>query len=349
MRNLLFAVAGLSFALSAHAAEIRFDFNATPPGALPTNFVPLLIGGGAPGDWKVVMADVSSTFAVFSNEAPALNRIGVLAQTGQDLADEHFPMLLYTGEKFRNFKFTTRFKIGGGVAEQMAGLVFRYQNSSNYYVVRASALGKNIRFYKVVDGRRSDPIGPDMEIAPGTWHTLAVQCDGTQIGVFFDGQPAMPVLGDSSFNEGLIGFRTKSDTVAYFTGAAVDYTPIVPGAQAIVNTVTAKQPRLLGLTVYTLQGTNATRAIASKDAAEIGRPGTDDELAALLTGKVFYGKSHGVDIVVMPLHDRNGEFIAAVRLRLKSFFGETQDNAVARARNIIKLMQEQVGEATDLE
>ena len=41
-------------------------------------------------------------------------------------------------------------------------------------------------------------------------------------------------------------------------------------------------------------------------------------------------------------------FIAAVRVKLKSFFGETQDNAVTRARLIVKQIQEQILSADDL-
>jgi len=177
---------------------------------------------------------VPSAFAPLTDKAPDVSRHGVLAQTSGDATDERFPMLLFTGEKFRNFKFTTRFKIVSGIAEQMAGVVFRYQNSSNYYVVRASALGKNVRFYKVVDGLRSDPIGPDLDVSGGVWHALAVQCEGTQISFWYDDKLVMPALGDNSLNEGLLGFRTKSDTVAYFSDATVDYTPVIPAAQAML-------------------------------------------------------------------------------------------------------------------
>jgi len=54
-------------------------------------------------------------------------------------------------------------------------------------------------------------------------------------------------------------------------------------------------------------------------------------------------------LVTLPLHDRNGEFIAAVRVRLRTFLGETQDNAITRARTILKLMQDQVAGDRDLE
>ena len=36
--------------------------------------------------------------------------------------------------------------------DQAAGLVFRYQDENNYYVMRANALENNVRFYKVVNG-----------------------------------------------------------------------------------------------------------------------------------------------------------------------------------------------------
>jgi hypothetical protein len=335
--------------LKVSGAEMSFNFSDSPEGATPTNFQSVLGGGGQPATWKIIMDDVTSAFVPLTDKAPDVSRHGVLAQTSSDLTDERFPMLLFTGEKFRNFKFTTRFKIVSGITEQMAGLVFRYQNSSNYYVVRASVLGKNVRFYKVVNGIRSDPIGPDVDVTAGVWHTLAVQCEGTQISFWYDGKLVMPALGDNSLTEGLLGFRTKSDAVAYFTDAAVDYTPIISGAQTMVNNIIAKQTRLLGLRVYTELTNGTTAVVASKDTVEIGKEGTEAEAAAIKEGTVSFGREKGVVLVTLPLHDRNGDFIAAVRVRMKSFFGETQDAALTRARMIVKLMQEQVGSAKDLE
>jgi hypothetical protein len=339
----------LTLTLSLRGAEIHFNFSDTPAGAMPTNFMAVLSGTGSPGEWKIVTADVPSQFAAFPGQAPVMTHHGVLAQTSVDPTDERFPMILYTGEKFRNFKFTTRFKILSGVAEQMAGVVFRYQNSSNYYVVRASALGRNVRFYKVVDGLRSDPIGPELEVTTNAWHSLAVQCEGTQISIWFDGKLAMPALGDNSLSEGLLGYRTKSDAVAYFDDASVEYTPIIPGAQLVVNKTIEKETKLLGLRIYTAQTNGTTRVIASKDMAEIGQAGTEAELKALTDGTVWFAREKGTVLVTLPLHDRNGEFIAAVRVKLKSFFGETQDNAITRARMIVKDMQEQITSEKDLE
>jgi hypothetical protein len=234
------------------------------------------------------------------------------------------------------------------VTEQMAGIVFRFQNASNFYVVRLSELGKNVRFYKVVDGVRSAPIGPACELALGTWHQLGVVCDGTKITFFLDGQPAMNTLEDNTFTEGKIGFWTKSDSVTYFANAAVDYTPIIPAAQIIISKVLEKEPRILGLQIYTLSSTNKPTILASKDPSERGKPGTEAELAAIRDGTVSFGRDHNTVLVTMPLRDRNGDYIAAVHLKLKSFFGETQNNAVLRANMIMNVMQQYCTSADDL-
>jgi hypothetical protein len=335
-------------ALSVSGAERRFDFGEMAGNGSLTNFHAVLLGGGLSPAWQIVPDEVPSAFAPLTDKVVNVARRSVLAQTSQDATDERFPMFVYDPEKFRDFKFTTQFKIVSGVVEQMAGLVFRFQNASNFYVIRVSALGKNVRFYKVVDGVRSDPIGPNLEIVPGTWHKLAVQCEGNQITTWLDDQPAMPTLGDNTFTDGKIGFWTKSDAVSYFASATVEYTPLIPASQALVNNLMEKEPRVLGLRIYALGTNNTTSVIASKEPAEVGRPGTDAELAAVRDGTVSFGREPGAVLVTLPFHDRNGEYIAAVRIKLKTFFGETQDNAVTRATFLLKMMENLCQSAEEL-
>ena len=332
----------------AAAAELRFNFGDYPEGALPTNFVATLAGGGPPGVWKILGLEEPSAAPPGGN-LPGIYRRNVLAQTSQDSTDDRFPMLLYTGERFRDFKFTTRFKIVSGATEQIAGVVFRYQNPTNYYVVRASALDRNLRFYKVVNGAILGLIGPDLAVPTNVWHTLTVQCEGNQIQVWFNDRLAIPVFSDNFFSEGRLGFRTMADTVAYFSEASVDYRPLIPAAQAAVNRVLANQPRLLNLRIYAPQTNGPPRVIAAKNPAEIGLDGTEAETKTIADGATFYGREKGASTVTLPLHDRNGEFIAALRVQLKSFFGETQDNAIARARLILQDIQSQIQSAKDLQ
>ena len=343
----------LALAVSASGAEIKINWGDFAAGQLPTNFHNALAGTGGPGDWKIVTDESPSAFMPLMPQitptAPAVRR-PVLAQLSQDPTDEHFPMFIYDGQTFKNFRLVMPFKIIGGVTEQMAGIVFRFQNESNFYYIRVSALGHNLRFFKVVDGiRHDDHIGITLDIATNTWHTLAVQCVGDQITCWFDGRPTMPTLNDSTFSTGKIGFWTKSDAVSYFGDTTIDYTPIVPAAQALVNSTMKKYPRIVGLRIYTPDATGQMRILASKNETEIGQPGTDAEKNAFVNGTVSMGHHKGTVLVDMPLNDRNGDPMASVQVELKSYsLAETQDMVLDRVRIIVNAMQAQVLSKDDL-
>jgi len=116
----------------------------------------------------------------------------------------------------------------------------------------------------------------------------------------------------------------------------------------MVDGIIEGRPKLLGLQIYTQTGTNIPCVLASKFPSEIGQPGTNAEVLAIENGTVSLGFGHGTVIVTMPLHDRNGEYIAAMRVKLKSFFGETQDNAVTRRRLVQKDLEELCTSAENL-
>jgi hypothetical protein len=330
---------GFLLATSISGAELHLNFGDCAEGSMPTNFYSVLYGSGHPATWKVITAEAPTAFAPLTSGA-VTNRSKVLAQTSEDMTDERFPICVYGGETFRDFTFSTKFKIVSGITEQMAGVVFRFLNSSNFYVVRVSAAGRNVRFYKVVNGQRSEPIGPTLKIQAGEWHKLGVQCEGNQIHVFLDDRLVMPALGDNTFTEGKIGFWTKSDSVSYFTDGEVTYKPRISAVQQMVDSVLEKESRVLGLRIYTLDTTNTTRIIASKDQSEIGQAGTDAELNAITDSTISYAKEKGINHLTLPLRDRNGETIGAVRVKLTSFLGETENNALTRANYIRKMLEE---------
>jgi len=347
---MLSRIAGLLLGLviSAPGAELVFDFGESASDRIPAGFTNVVAGKGGPGVWKVVMDDMPSAFSALTDKAPSVSRRAVLAQTSMDLTDEHFPMLVYTKETFDDFTVATRFKLVEGVSEQMAGLVFRWQDEKNFYVVRASGLGNNVRFYKVVDGARGQPIGPEVPVPKHVWHELKIDCRGNKITVWLDGRLVIPELTDSSFRSGKIGYWTKSDSVSHFTDTRITYTPRVPPAQQLVDDTLAKYPRLLGLKVYLLDDQGEARVVAGKAAAEVGETGGHAEKSAIANGGIFYGKGRESVAVVQPLRDRNGEPIAAVRVTMSTFLGQTEQNALQRALPIVRYMQARVSRMDEL-
>ena len=351
MRTTFLWVALLASALSGTAAERKFDLNEFPVGQTPPGFRSLVAGEGKPGDWKILLDDVPSLMPALTPNAVSNTKRPVIAQLAQDATDEHFPMLVFDGESYGDFTLTTRFKIVGGAAEQMAGVAFRIQDEKNYYVIRASALGNNFRFYKFVNGQRSAPIGPDAPITTNVWHEIKVQCQGNQIICWLDGQALIPPLNDNSFSGGKVGLWTKSDSVTYFADTLVTFTPKEPIAQTVVRDLLVTYPRLRGLKIVApkKEGDAASMiVVGSKDEADLKQPAAEVHQNAYTREAIFYAKGKENVSVVMPLRDRNGETIGAAELTMESFLGQTEQNALARAIPIVKAMQARIQSAKDL-
>jgi len=349
MRNSLFVVLLVLLAFQAGASERKFDFADLPEGQTPPGFRSTVSGKGKPGDWKIVLEVVPPLLAPFSSNALVVTRRPVLGQLARDRTDDHFPLLILDDEAFGDFTLTARFKIVEGAAEQMAGVAFRIQDEKNYCYVRASALGNTFYFFKFVNGELIGPIGSKAEIAKGAWHEMSVECAGNKVTCSLDGKVIIPGLQQDTFPKGKIGFWTKSDSVSYFADAKITYTPLEAPAQSIVRDMVKKYPRLLGLKIYVAGGEKgAPRLIASRDDREIGQAGGKSEEAVIQDGSIYYGKDKGAVSVIMPLRDRNGDSIAAARVVMKPFAGQTEQNALARALPIVQEMQARVQNREDL-
>lgn len=335
--------------LMLSAAEQIFDLTAVKVGEIPGGWTNHLAGSGKMGDWKVVMEDVPPAFEPLSTQAPKFSRRAVLAQTSATAEDERFPLLVYGGDRFGDFTFSARFKITGGAFEQIAGLVFRQQDDKNFYVVRASALGGNLRFYKFVDGQRSPPIGPSIPFSKGRWYELSVRTSGNQIDVLLDGTNAFPTITDNTFVAGRVGFITKSDTTALFSDARITYKPLETLATSLVRQTLADQPRLLNLRLY---GTSAARSelhcLAAKDPKDVGAAATKTEVQVLEQNQTYFGKTPDAAIVTAPLHDRNGEVIGVMKFFLKPYAGQVESTTVARVIPTLKKLESGIGGAREL-
>src|SRR5258708_21929662 len=179
MHNRLLLLGLVLIAGRLSAAERAFDFSTMPTNQPPTNSVSNVAGEGKPGDWKVLMDEVP--LASIDSNSPVMAKKSVVGQLASDATDEHFPLLILGGDTYGDFTFTARVKIVDGVTEQITGIAFRIQDEKNFYVLRVSALGHNVLFYKLVNGMRGDLFGPRMDIRKGQWQELSVEWRGNRI------------------------------------------------------------------------------------------------------------------------------------------------------------------------
>src|SRR5712691_2542872 len=188
------------------------DFNHDKVGETPSGFSTALTGRGKPGKW-VIMKDGASP-----------SQGNVLAQTDSDPTDYRFPVCVYDGLTAKDVDIKVKFKPVSGKGDQGAGIVWRYQNKDNYYIVRANALEGNVVLYKVENGRRTDlPLvgkgrtyGMKDRVPSGEWGTLRVVARGNHFEVYHDGKKLYDVEDETFKQAGRIGLWTKADSVIYF-------------------------------------------------------------------------------------------------------------------------------------
>jgi hypothetical protein len=188
---------------------ITYNYDKDTPGGSPAKFHEARTGQGSEGKW-VVIADPT-----------APSKPNVVAQTSTDKTDYRFPLLISDEVSFKDLELSVKFKAVTGEVDRAAGLVFRLQDANNYYIVRANALEDNYRLYHVIKGSRQQFAGANFKVTSGEWHELKVECMGSRIICYYDGQKKIEATDDTFKESGKIGLWSKADSVTYFDDLVV--------------------------------------------------------------------------------------------------------------------------------
>jgi hypothetical protein len=172
-------------------------------GKAPAGFDFARTGQGGPGQW-VVVSD------------PAADGGQAIEQASTDRTDYRFPLAIYTPLAVKNGDVVVRFKSVAGKVDQAGGIVMRLIDSGNYYVVRANALEDNVRFYRMVNGRREQLEGANLKVSPNEWHTLGLKAEAERFTVTFDGKQLFTATDRTFTDAGKIALWTKADSVTRF-------------------------------------------------------------------------------------------------------------------------------------
>jgi hypothetical protein len=134
----------------------------------------------------------------------------------QKAMDQTFPVALLRQPEFSDVQVSVEFRPISGNIDASGGIVFRAQDGSNYYVVRANSLEDNFRLYATVAGSRNQIASTKID-APeiGKWHTLSVVAVGDHIQAYLNGELLID-HDDSRFGSGRVGLWTKADAITEF-------------------------------------------------------------------------------------------------------------------------------------
>ena len=200
----------------------RIDFDDQKAGEPPRGFSCALTGQGRPGAWRVVTDETAGS------------RPHVLAQTDADPTSYRFPVCVLDSVSAADVDVSVRFRPISGAKDQAAGIVWRFQDANNYYVVRANALEGNVVLYKVEGGKRTDlkpkgaslfAYGKKVGVPSGAWSSLRVVARGSLFAVSLNDQRLFEVEDSTFSGPGKIGVWTKADSVTHFDDLTVSADP----------------------------------------------------------------------------------------------------------------------------
>lgn len=181
-------------------------------GSPPAGFTFARTGRGPEGEW-IVIAD------------PTASAGRAIEQASTDRTDYRFPLSIHESLSAANLNVELRFKAVAGEIDQAGGIAVRLQDADNYYVVRANALEDNVRFYRVVHGRREQLDGADMRVTPNQWHTLGLHAEGARFTISYDGKTLFSVTDNTFAEAGGIALWTKADSVTRFDQVTITTLP----------------------------------------------------------------------------------------------------------------------------
>jgi hypothetical protein len=182
------------------------------PGSPPAGFTFARTGRGGVGEWTVV-------------EDPTAATGRAIEQSSADRTDYRFPLAIHDSVSAANVNVELRFKAVGGKIDQAGGVAVRVEDPDNYYVARANALEDNVRFYRVVNGRREQLAGADLKVSANQWHTLGLRAEGDRFTVSYDGKTLFSVTDKTFAEAGGVALWTKADSVTRFDQVEITTLP----------------------------------------------------------------------------------------------------------------------------
>jgi hypothetical protein len=181
-------------------------------GSPPTDFQFARTGQGDLGRWVVVSDDSS-----LAGRA--------IEQSSTDRTDYRFPLAIINSVVAKNVDVSVKLKPVAGHVDQAGGIAIRVLDGDNYYVVRANALEDNVRFYRVVKGRRQQIDGVNTKVTGGEWHSLGLKAQGERFTIEFDGKTLFTASDKTFADAGKTALWTKSDSITRFDQIAIEVLP----------------------------------------------------------------------------------------------------------------------------
>src|SRR5258708_11029097 len=181
-----------------------FNFDTDSLGKPPSRFTLAITGEGSGVRWEV------------RRDLHAPSPPNILVQSGKAKPGDNFALALLDGIVLDHGEIAVRFKPLSGEEAESAGIIFRYQDPKNYYVIVANAQEETCSLLRVKNGKRKEIDSKDVIITPLVWHDLHVIFANEKYTALIGKELILGGKDSSLQKPGQVGLWTQSDSQAAF-------------------------------------------------------------------------------------------------------------------------------------
>jgi len=204
-------VALLSIALAGGiigpaAAQTLHQVLASPlveEGSGPDGCTPAVSGLGGPAVWEVRVERL-----LLDGKA--------LVETSREAVPNRFPLCIADRPVAKNAEVELSFVVHDGRIARTAGIVLRFADPLDFYVVEADALAGSVRLLRIVNGERRQIAGRAMVLGTGEKQTLRIKAIDTSFSVSLDGKLLFETHDDGIATPGRFGIWSRADSLTSF-------------------------------------------------------------------------------------------------------------------------------------
>jgi hypothetical protein len=199
----LVALGAITHAATADPLHVVLASPLVEEGSGPDGCTPALSGLGGPAVWQVRVER-------YLLDGKALIEASGIANPNR------FPLCIADRPVAKNVEVQLPFVAHEGGSARVAGLVLRFADPQDFYVVEADALAGRVRFLSVINGERREITDRDARLIIGKAETLGVKVTDDRFKVTLDGKPLFETTDPGLTAAGRLGIWSRADSNTSF-------------------------------------------------------------------------------------------------------------------------------------
>jgi len=172
-------------------------------GSEPDGCSPAVSGLGGPAEWQVRVERL-----LLDGKA--------LVEVTREADPNRFPLCIADLPVAKNAEVDLSFVAHDGRIARAAGIVLRFADPQDYYVVEADALAGNVRFVRIINGERREIAGHAVPLVIGEAHTLKIKAVDASFSVSLDGKFQFEAQDGAIAAPGRFGVWSRGDSLTSF-------------------------------------------------------------------------------------------------------------------------------------